>query len=194
MTAPDVSPESPSPSDASALKPAGFWIRFGAYLVDALIFLPISIAVGLLVSDPNQATIVEVAVFLIAALYKPLMEAHWGATLGKMALGLKVRAGDGGRVGLTAAFVRRLLEIVPGVVFLVYSYQMRMAGAETADPERAMEIFQAHLNLLLFGAGLYVVTLVAYIVVAFNPRKRGLHDMLADTIVVDKESLPTEVR
>ncbi len=66
-----------------------FGQRFLALLVDGLVLAPF-----LLVDFYNKTTWKSLAllmiVFIIMLVYKPFMEAKYGATLGKMALGLTV--------------------------------------------------------------------------------------------------------
>jgi uncharacterized RDD family membrane protein YckC len=40
--------------------------------------------------------------------YFPILESHFGTTVGKRLMGLKVRTEEGARIGLGAAFLRRL--------------------------------------------------------------------------------------
>ncbi len=78
---------------------AGFWIRFVAYLIDAVIM-------GVL------------SVVLIGLIYMPIMWAWKGATVGQMVLGMKVvRAADGGPIGAGAAIIRYIGWIISAMIF-----------------------------------------------------------------------------
>ena len=100
-------PSSPAVSDAPSL--AGFWVRGGAYLVDALIlalcyFLPIQ---GLAI--------------LVGLAYKTIFVSQGGQTPGKMAAGIKVVSVSGEPVGLGRALARAASEYLSAVtVFLGY--------------------------------------------------------------------------
>jgi uncharacterized RDD family membrane protein YckC len=105
-----------------AMRYAGFWIRFVAVMVDGallgvaglVIQLPISM---LMPRNPlNPAAITSVALGLtavellvgiaIACAYEVYFVARRGATIGKMALGLKVVRADGSGIPLGLAFGR----------------------------------------------------------------------------------------
>lgn len=93
----------------------GFWVRFGARFIDGLIFMvPILIFAAVLIPNLIRAQkqtgvaagapfpgfaefIIAFALILMLAtgLYEILMLKHRGATLGKMACGLKVIPSDG---------------------------------------------------------------------------------------------------
>lgn len=98
----------------------GFWIRFGARFVDGLIFgVPYLVIAALLipglVRSAGQARPEAMAGFflgfalvgfVIAAIYEVLMLKYRGATLGKMACGLKVIRTDGQALGWGVCFGR----------------------------------------------------------------------------------------
>ena len=68
---------------------AGLWIRVGAALIDILVMIPLFV-----ISYYNQIDMKSLVLLYIltvlSALYKPLMEWRYGATLGKMACKIKV--------------------------------------------------------------------------------------------------------
>ena len=83
-------------------RPAGFWIRVGAYFIDSVIFFPI-----IILSIWNTYSFKSIAVLILMNLpgliYKPFMESFFGATLGKMACGIKVIDDNGKKLSLFAA-------------------------------------------------------------------------------------------
>lgn len=132
----------------------GFWIRVVALVIDVVI---LSIASGVLATvlgvplvpdDPYNvspsmmwANLGSVVLFW---LYFALLESsERGATVGKMAMGLRVVTGDGRRLTFLNATGRYFAKI---------------------------------LSSLFLGFG--------YLMVGFTERKRGLHDMIANTVVV----------
>lgn len=153
---------------------AGFWLRFVAYLIDTVIiyavqsfiFVPIFGLLG--ISFASQMQNVDnmsdaesigmlgpmmaasgAAIFLgsvIAILYWSLMESSkYQATVGKLALGLKVTDMDGNNLDFVKALVRNLCKIISGMIM---------------------------------GIG--------YIMAGFTEKKQGLHDIIANTLVVKK--------
>ena len=142
----------------------GFWIRFVAYFIDGLVLMvPVSILCAILIvvvgvswdeDEENQAVIIAgifgVAAILIVIswLYEALMtSSERGATLGKMALGLRIVRADGARLSFGRATARHFLKtmITP---------------------------------LVPLGIG--------YLLAAFTDRKRALHDIMADTLVIKR--------
>jgi uncharacterized RDD family membrane protein YckC len=128
---------------------AGFWIRVGAYLLDALV-VGVGIIVGvvavvvLAALTPAIAVVALIALYAAAICYQPYMWWKYGATLGQRAVGVRVvRDYDGGPISGGAAAVRFIGIIVSAWIL--------------------------YLGLIW---------------VAFEPRKRGWHDMMASTVVV----------
>jgi len=163
---------SAAPGAPPLRRPGGFWIRFAARCIDAILVgivssiirIPLMAvfgisAIGMVTSgDPSQLIgaipgLVGLAMlsacinFVIAAGYETYMVATKGATLGKMALGLKVIRVDGGPLNMQQALGRSLATILSG--------------------------------LILF---------IGYIIAAFDDQKRALHDRLCDTLVIKEKS------
>jgi uncharacterized RDD family membrane protein YckC len=136
---------------------AGFWIRFVAYLIDALIvgFTSVALQAVLLPNMRSNASLagqagglalIGVAYIVgvaIAATYEGLFVYKLGATPGKMVLGLRVVRPDGGPISLGRAIGR---------------YFAKMLSA--------------------------MILLIGFIMAGFDREKRGLHDMLVDTRVI----------
>jgi uncharacterized RDD family membrane protein YckC len=149
---------------AEVAPPGGFWIRFVAYMIDGLVMLvPTAILVGIFAAFvilTNEATdhealpaqLVVALVLLVAAmivvnwLYEVLMTSSpRGATLGKMALGLRIVRFDGAQLSFGRATARHFAKAI-------------------VTP--AVPLF------------------IGYIMAAFTNRKRALHDILVDTLVI----------
>jgi uncharacterized RDD family membrane protein YckC len=136
---------------------AGFWIRFLAYLLDAIFLFLINLVIvipaliagfvlfrnrtGLFLAVMGLAYLL---VFAVSILYYVYFVGRRGATPGKKILGLKIIREDGIEpVGYGKAFLRLLGYLCSGMI-------------------------------------LYI----GFIMIAFSDRKRGLHDMMAGTTVV----------
>jgi uncharacterized RDD family membrane protein YckC len=133
------------PAAASSLRYAGVGIRFGARFIDGLIFIvPFMIVVVLLVPNmlrtvANKAPAFNGA-FVLGALvfslfYEVLMLRYWGATLGKMACGLKVVRSDGSSLGWGVSFGRYFMYnvvicAVPFVNWILLITTAIMAGTD----------------------------------------------------------------
>jgi len=156
---PNSGPAAPPPPvwDATPQGPGGttgyggFWIRLVAYIIDAIVINVATWAVGLVIGvDPFAAATTgydptsTVISLVIGLLYFALLESsERGATLGKMAVGLRVVTDRGTRLSFGHALGRYLAKLLSG--------------------------------LILF---------IGFLMVAFTERKRGLHDMIAGTLVV----------
>ena len=138
---------------------AGFWRRFAAWVVDALIvYVPAgSIVLGVLepalgvepaADDQIGAMLVHSLAFLFGYPYYAIMESSaWQGTIGKRALGLKVVNAKSGRIHFGQASLRFFGKIVSGA---------------------------------LLGLG--------YLMIAVTPMKQALHDLVAGTFVLHSNS------
>lgn len=142
---------------------AGFWKRVAANLIDSLVVgvaggvigmvlgmvaVPLAAAAGdssAVMMIVVQVVIQVISIVITAAYYAWFHASHSKATLGKMAIGIKVVRTDGSRITLARGFGR---------------------------------YFAMILSALILGIG--------FLMAAFTERKQALHDMLCDTLVVDK--------
>lgn len=138
---------------------AGFWIRFVAYILDALIVgaaytVLLGAIIGLMgidgfgnwARDPSTSISLNFLSFIIGLGYFAFMESsEKQATLGKMVMNLKVVDDQGQRLSTGRAAGRYLGKIVSSIILLI-----------------------------------------GFIMVAFHPQKKGLHDVMANTLVVYK--------
>jgi uncharacterized RDD family membrane protein YckC len=120
---------------------AGFWLRFVAWLIDVPILAVMSTVIAVLTLG-----IGSLFGIIIGWLYYALMESSSNqASLGKMALGLKVTDLNGNRISFGRATGRYFGRLLSG---------------------------------LILGVG--------FLMIAFTEKKQGLHDMIAETLVVKK--------
>jgi uncharacterized RDD family membrane protein YckC len=129
----------------------GFWIRFCGVTIDGILLQLVRIPMSLLilgaVESPLQSfqsrmapmaltgamlTLTLVSM-LVAFLYEVIMIRYFGATVGKMAIGVKVIRTDGGDVGWGVSIGRYFMKIVSGMI-LAIGYIM--AGFD--DEKRAL--------------------------------------------------------
>jgi uncharacterized RDD family membrane protein YckC len=148
--------------------PAGFWIRFVAYIVDAFILFLGSLLIGGIVGglvwvvmgtdtdnwDLDHYEVVTwiaviafiLAYFVVAWLYEAfLTSGPHGATYGKQAVGVRIVRADGAPLSFGRATGRHFLKVL-------------------VTP------------MVPLGIG--------YLLAAFTQGKRALHDFMADTLVI----------
>jgi uncharacterized RDD family membrane protein YckC len=135
------------PGVASSLRYAGVGIRFGARFIDGLLFLvPLVLVLVLLMptmlrtAATNKPPAMFNGGFVLVALvfslfYEVLMLRYWGATLGKMACGLRVVRSDGSSLGWGVSFGRYfmynvVISAVPFVNWILLITTAVMAGTD----------------------------------------------------------------
>ena len=160
-------PASTTPSGTTAASPTqavrygGFWIRFVAVLIDAIVVgivvLPVSAVIALVIGIAGSTVAMpSVGVHLVRVIVAIGLNtcANWlyeagfessskQATLGKMVLGLKVTDLEGRRISFARATGRHFAKILSGMILLI-----------------------------------------GYIMAGFTERKQALHDMIAGTLVI----------
>ncbi len=162
---------------------AGFWKRIFARLLDVLILLPVLVIgaalIWVLVGRPAIATDLQnlelgwlesslngIWTTIVLLFYFAGMHGWKGQTVGKMALGIKVVRTDGNKVSYGTAVSRQLLlDSAIGIgVGIIFSQADKVAGL-----------------------GDLVALIIFAILLSIHPQKRGWHDLLADTRVVEVE-------
>ncbi len=136
--------------------PAGFWIRVGAQLIDAIILFVVGYALGLAGLDSPIISL------LLGTLYFMCFWAILGTSPGKMALGLRIITADGQPMNWAKAGLRYALFFVSGLSVFTNSGLRSLASIA---------------GLVLLGG---------LILLATDAQKRALHDRLAGTMVVKK--------
>jgi uncharacterized RDD family membrane protein YckC len=144
-----------------AVRYGGFWIRFVAFLIDAIVvgvvMLPVTALVGGLIGLAGAAVSMPwVGIHFVSGVSGLTLDlvANWiyeaafessirQATLGKMALGLKVTDLEGRRISFARATGRHFAKFLSAMICLV-----------------------------------------GYIMAGFTARKQALHDVIAGTLVV----------
>lgn len=115
-----------------SMRYAGFWIRFVAKFVDIIILQVVQFVLGLLVGivvgvlgargDGAQAVLTIGLVVMGLAInvaYQTIMIGKYAATVGKMAVGVRVVKPDGGRVSMGNAAGRYFGEMLSGLILSI---------------------------------------------------------------------------
>lgn len=152
-----------APVSAQERRYGGFWIRFVAFIADAIVYsivtsivlVPVVMMLGMSLMDlaasgdaPAAGGVgvgaVKLVGFAIPWLYFTLLESSaWQATLGKKMCGLRVTDLNGNRISFLRANGRFFAKILSSMILLI-----------------------------------------GYLMIAFTAKKQGLHDMIASTLVL----------
>ena len=155
---------------------ASRWARFFAWVIDVIVLIIITgilAAVGVVdferTSDITTSDGVISAVILLA--YFVVLTVAFGATLGKMALGMRVVGADGGKAGAGAILVREIIirfgvTITAFVLTLILSGPLGDSGAAIGG---------------LVGV---LVGLVVILRILVDDHRQGWHDKIGGTFVV----------
>jgi uncharacterized RDD family membrane protein YckC len=151
----------PGPPPFSAVRYAGFWIRFLARLVDGAILgiaglilrMPLMLMLGIAMGrgypfglTPATRAVMGASLvvnLLLGMAYEVYFVSARGATPGKMALGLKIIRADGSPVPPGLALGRYFAQWISGITLMI-----------------------------------------GYIMAGFDPQKRALHDRICETRVI----------
>ena len=134
-------PMPPPMSQVRMVSYAGFWKRFLALVIDKLILGVVSLivivpfiamvgvsaflehdigdSIGLLFALISAYFFLILIVVIIDWLYFAIMESTRGATLGKMALGIKVTDMSGGMISFGRATGRYFAKIISGIILYI---------------------------------------------------------------------------
>jgi len=118
-----------TPTYLGAMDYAGFWIRLGAKIIDNLVMMVVLGIPAIILMIPairnagpgrppgfllGFQVSVQLVFFLLIVAYNTIMQGKYGATLGKLACGLKVVQPDGAPISYGRAFGRAWAEILSG--------------------------------------------------------------------------------
>lgn len=163
---------------------AGFWIRVGASLLDVLVLIPL-IVLNFYNLISLKSMLLHLLVIVLGMAYKPWMEYRYGATLGKMAVKIKVVSEGMGKLSVYQAILRNYpfwLDQLLSLFTTVFLFQH--ASFQSADTLVSIAAVQADLVPRAFNSSFSALTFISVLIVAFTAKKQGLHDMIAKTYCV----------
>ncbi|MEK4235215.1 RDD family protein [Paenibacillus sp. FSL R5-0475] len=164
----------------------GFWKRVLATILDLLIILIPAVIVywifnSLAISLHSEIPIILEYIFFVV--FDVFMIVRFGGTPGKLVLKMKIVNQQGNIPTLKEALIRNIFRIMSTIFSMI-------VGVSLYD----LTVISTTLNLWAplatdLSKILGLIMLVDYLFVAFTPRKRALHDMMAGTYVVDKSAI-----
>ncbi|HEY2347595.1 MAG TPA: RDD family protein [Puia sp.] len=170
---------------------AKFWVRFGAMLIDGLITIIIVLPVTYFNVIQWKIPWVYILTSLITIIYKPFMEYQFGATLGKMAVGIKVVGHQFEKVTLQEELRRVSFYIVPNIIQQVLTLNFYFSHQiDSIQNYKDYNNFIVSSNPALYILNIIVVVLFIIDCITFfsNMQNRSLHDLYAGTYVIEKPS------
>jgi uncharacterized RDD family membrane protein YckC len=155
---------------------AGFWWRFGGFIVDAII---LGLVVNLPLRHSNISFYTEAIIQVVASfLYFGLFVSYGSATLGMRIFRMRCLSMDGSKVTATQGFTRALVYCL--FVLVASFYELHTYKNPTpAESHRLARDFSIYLLLSL-------PHILDLLWAAWDPKRQTLHDKAAGTIVVRK--------
>lgn len=100
------------------------WRRFFALVIDIIILAIVAWIIGLITGNAHGSSVSmgtgsSLLVAVIEFAYFIVLEAQFGATVGKMVTGIRVVKADGSRLTWGAAVGRNLLRIIDGFPYVI---------------------------------------------------------------------------
>lgn len=151
-----------------------FWRRLGALILDFLIIIFGGAIVAMLLRPILEPAIARLGITILYGLYFVLMHGLYGASLGKMLLGIQVCKLDGSPIDITAAAIR----YSPLFIFTVLATLSENAALSPS----------ATISIIAIGASMIqpLFILASCIVLLVNKQNRTIHDFIGKTVVMHK--------
>ena len=167
---------------------AKFWTRFGAMLIDGLITIIIILPVTYFNVIQWKIPWVYIVTSLLTIVYKPFMEYEYGATLGKMAVGIKVVGHQFQKVTLKEELRRVSFYIVPNIIQQVLTLNFYFSHQlDSIQHYKDYNDYIVNSNPALYILNIIVIVLLIVDTITFlsNVQNRSLHDLYAGTYVIE---------
>jgi uncharacterized RDD family membrane protein YckC len=168
---------------------AKFWTRFGASLVDGFITILIILPVTYFNVLQWKIPWVFILTSLLTIIYKPLMEYRYGATLGKMAVGIQVVGCHFQKVTWKEELRRVSFYIVPNIIQQIMTLNFYFSNQlNSIERYKDYNDYIMSTNPALAILNIIVFALLFADCIAFlsDSQNRSLHDMYAGTFVIEK--------
>ncbi len=169
---------------------ASFWSRAMASILDTCIFIPI-----VFLSQYNIFTFKSLTLELLLActwiFYKPFMEYHYGATLGKMTLKLQVVNEQFQPITLDQS-VKRFVFYFLGYLAVIFINYIVFTNPDFMGITEIAELgkLQENINAEFITNVANIPIFVSIVSVIFDPQNQALHDKFAETYCIDLRPNP----
>lgn len=172
------------------IKYASYGSRIGASLIDGLILTAIALPVTYYNIISWKMPVIFILVSLLEIIYKPFLEYRYGATLGKMAVGIQVLGHQFQKVSFNEEMKRVSFYMIPSILQFILTLRIYFSP-EFHSTKNYTEFNQYVVNSnpalqILVGIILFLALADCSIYV-MNTQRRALHDLYAGTYVVVKD-------
>jgi uncharacterized RDD family membrane protein YckC len=168
---------------------AKFWTRFSAGLIDGIITVIVVLPVTYFNVIQWKIPWIYILTSLFTVIYKPLMEYRYGATLGKMAMGIKVVGYQFQKVTLREVLRRVSFYLVPNIIQEILTLKVYFSRQlDSIQHYRDYNNYIVNSNPALYILNIIVFVLLIADCITFlsNDQNRSLHDIYAGTYVIEK--------
>jgi uncharacterized RDD family membrane protein YckC len=172
------------PVNLETVRFAGFGIRVGASIIDSLVLIPL-MGINYYNIIDLKNLMLAILLALLSAAYKPLMEYYYGATVGKMAVKIKVVDYQLRAISLEQALIRYspwVLSVAINLLATIYIFQLE-DFAEIQDFLSYGELANATPYQKWIQFSIWIAPISAFGML-FNPFQQAVHDQLAKTYCV----------
>ena len=184
-----VEPESRDSHEV--LQYAGFWRRFGAYWIDALILVPLA-GVAYLLGQQSRMLYFGwmVGGLLVSLWFHVYLVARYGGTPGKLLLRMRIAMVSGATITSRAAALRYAVLFV---LTALSSIALAIAILSMSDQEYfSLRYVQRSLRMVALAPAWYEVVVVLtqiwmwgeFVKMLFNSKRRAVDDFIAGTVVL----------
>lgn len=161
----------------------GFWKRVLATILDLIVILIPAVIVYWIFNSLAVSLHSEIPIileYILFVVFDVFMIVRFGGTPGKLILKIKIINQQGNYPTLKEALIRNIFRIISTIFSMIVGVSLYDLTAISTNLALWAPLATDLSKILGF------IMLVDYLFVAFTPRKRALHDMMAGTYVVDK--------
>lgn len=169
---------------------AKFGSRFGASMLDGLILIIITLPLTYYNVIHWKIPVIFILTSLFSIIYKPFMEFRFGATLGKMAVRIRVVGSEFHPVTLREELRRVSFYLFPSFIQETMTLKIYFEGNfKLIDNYQDYNNYILSANPALVWLNIIVFTLLVVDCIYYltNQQNRSLHDLYAGTYVIERD-------
>ncbi len=168
---------------------AKFGARFGASLIDGLLLILVNLPITYFNVTQWKVPALYIVVSLISVVYKPFMEYRYGATVGKMIVGIKVVGYQFQKVTLREELSRVSFYLVPNIIQEIMTMKVYFSddlSKISSYRDYSNYVTESNPAMVVLNLIVFVLLIADCICFLSDAQKRSLHDMYAGTFVIEK--------